>query len=147
LARTSNFTDVIRHELAENRKLDWAVEDAISAADVAAEIYRVRTAAGLTQSQLAKKVGTTQTVIARLEDAEYEGHSIKLLRRIANALGLSVRVCFGQKFTVPSRDESASDETITVHSVGWLNLGQQVAAMDDTDFEEVISTSPAPLAF
>jgi predicted transcriptional regulator len=42
--------------------------------------------AGLTQQQLAERVGTKQSVIARLEDADYEGHSLSMLQRIASAL-------------------------------------------------------------
>jgi hypothetical protein len=34
----------------------------------------LRTAAGLTQFQLAKLIGTTASVVCRLEDADYEGH-------------------------------------------------------------------------
>ena len=37
-------------------------------------------------SELAEAVGTKQQVIARLEDADYEGHSLSMLRRIAEAL-------------------------------------------------------------
>lgn len=55
-------------------------------AEVAREIRQLRTARGLTQKQLAEKVGTTQSVIARLEDADYAGHSLRMLRRIAEAL-------------------------------------------------------------
>ena len=55
-------------------------------AKVARMIYEARTKAGLTQQQLAKRVGTTQTVIARLEDAEYRGHALTMLHRIARAL-------------------------------------------------------------
>ncbi len=53
---------------------------------VAQMIHEKRSAAGLTQAQLAKLVGTTQSVIARLEDADYEGHSLRMLQRIASAL-------------------------------------------------------------
>lgn len=56
-------------------------------ADIAQMIYDLRTNARLTQKQLAKLVGTTQSVISRLEDADYEGHSLSTLRRIAKALG------------------------------------------------------------
>lgn len=61
-------------------------------AKVARQIYDLRTRAGLTQSQLAKKVKTTQSVISRLEDADYEGHSLSMLRRIAEVLGAQVDV-------------------------------------------------------
>ena len=53
---------------------------------VAQMIHEKRSAAGLTQAQLAKLVGTTQSVIARLEDADYKGHSLRMLQRIAAAL-------------------------------------------------------------
>lgn len=49
-------------------------------------IYNYREEASLTQKQLAELVGTTQSVISRLEDADYEGHSISMLNRIAIAL-------------------------------------------------------------
>ncbi len=59
---------------------------------IAQMIYNVRTTAGLTQTQLAKKVGTTQSVISQLEDADYDGHSLSMLRRIAAALHSHVEV-------------------------------------------------------
>jgi transcriptional regulator with XRE-family HTH domain len=55
-------------------------------------IYDARAQAGLTQEQLAKRVGTKQPVIARLEDADYEGHSLNMLQRIAKALNRTLRV-------------------------------------------------------
>lgn len=61
---------------------------------VARKIYQLRKRAGLTQGQLAKLVGTTTSVICRLEDAEYEGHSLAVLRRIAGALNKRVELRF-----------------------------------------------------
>jgi len=55
-------------------------------ARVARMIYDLRNDAGLTQEDLAELVGTTQSVISRLEDADYEGHSLSMLNRIAEAL-------------------------------------------------------------
>jgi ribosome-binding protein aMBF1 (putative translation factor) len=49
-------------------------------------IFDARTAAGLSQAQVAELAGTTTEVIADLEDAEFEGHSLTMLRRIAKAL-------------------------------------------------------------
>jgi transcriptional regulator with XRE-family HTH domain len=43
---------------------------------------------------LAKKVGTTASAICRLEDADYEGHSLAMLRRIAEALGKRIEIRF-----------------------------------------------------
>lgn len=63
-------------------------------AAVARQIYALRTAQGLTQRQLAEAIGTQQPVIARLEDADYEGHSLAMLHRIGAALGCAVAVVF-----------------------------------------------------
>ena len=61
-------------------------------ASVAQLIYDAREKAGLTQKELAELFGTKQPVIARLEDADYEGHSLALLHRIATALGQSLEI-------------------------------------------------------
>ena len=73
----------------------WA-ELAVSGADadVSMMVYALRTAAGLTQTGLARRVGTTASAISRLEDAEYTGHSLAMLRRIAEAVGMKVVVRF-----------------------------------------------------
>jgi ribosome-binding protein aMBF1 (putative translation factor) len=54
---------------------------------VAQMVYDARQKAGLTQKQLAELIGSKQQVIARLEDADYEGHSLTMLQRIAAAVG------------------------------------------------------------
>lgn len=61
-------------------------------AQVARTIYQMRMESGLTQKHLAELVGTTQSVISRLEDADYEGHSLSMVSRIARALEREVRV-------------------------------------------------------
>ncbi|NLX21224.1 MAG: transcriptional regulator, partial [Phycisphaerae bacterium] len=38
--------------------------------------------------------GTTPSVISRLEDADYQGHSLSMLRRIAAALNQRVEIRF-----------------------------------------------------
>ena len=63
-------------------------------AEMAAYIYRLRTQASLSQRELARRVGTTASVICRLEDADYEGHSLSMLRRIAGALHKRVEIRF-----------------------------------------------------
>lgn len=62
--------------------------------EVAQMIYDARTKAGLTQSELAALIGSKQSVIARLEDADYEGHSLTMLQRIADALDQRVELRF-----------------------------------------------------
>jgi transcriptional regulator with XRE-family HTH domain len=72
-------------------------------AAIARQVYRLRTEAKLTQQALAKLVGTSASVISRLEDADYEGHSLSMLRRIAAAVGKEVRISFVRmRGTTPS---------------------------------------------
>jgi DNA-binding XRE family transcriptional regulator len=72
------------------RLLEW--EEAGANLDIAMMIYELRKKARLTQSALAQRVGTTASSISRLEDADYEGHSLAMLRRIAGVLGKRVEV-------------------------------------------------------
>lgn len=80
----------IGDDQARREAVDKAVEDAL----IGQMIYDIRTQAGLTQKQLAELAGTDQAVISRLEDADYEGHTMSMLRRIAKALGKRVEVRF-----------------------------------------------------
>src|SRR6266511_4376546 len=82
-----------RHFEGNPEMLDLLNQERVHA-DVAQKVYDLRTRAGLTQLQLAKLVGTTPSVISRLEDADYQGHSLTLLRRIAEAVGSRVEVYF-----------------------------------------------------
>jgi len=71
-----------------------ALAEATLNAQIAQEIYALRTRAGLTQKQLAQLVGTTDSAISRLEDADYTGHSIGMLQRISAALNRRLEIRF-----------------------------------------------------
>ena len=62
------------------------LEEARDDDQIARKIFELRTGAGLTQGQLGELIGTTESVICRLEDADYEGHSLAMLRRITAEL-------------------------------------------------------------
>ena len=63
-------------------------------AEIARKIFELRTKAGLTQRELAVRVGTSKSAICRLEDAAYEGHSLSILKRVAEALDKRVEIRF-----------------------------------------------------
>ena len=63
-------------------------------ARIAREIYALRNSLGLTQKQLATMVGTVPSAISRLENADYPGHSLSMLQRIAQALNRRIEVRF-----------------------------------------------------
>ncbi len=60
--------------------------------DVALQLASLRQRAGLSQKELARKVGTSQQQISRLESPSYEGHTLSMLRRVARVLGAAVHV-------------------------------------------------------
>lgn len=76
---------------AEDLKLREAFGEQIEVAEL---IHAARTAAGLSQRELAARLGTSASAICRLEDADYEGHSLAMLRRVGAALGQRVQVRF-----------------------------------------------------
>ncbi|AUT00498.1 transcriptional regulator [Nostoc sp. CENA543] len=90
MAKTSDAIKIIDQMTSSDPELEAMVAEASINAEVAQLIYEARTKAGLTQKQLAELIGTKQPVIARLEDADYEGHSLSMLQKIAHALNQRV---------------------------------------------------------
>jgi len=84
--KTNNAVEILKRRTAKDPKLQELYEEEKINLQAATAIRRAREAAGLTQGQLAEKIGTTQSVISRLEDADYEGHTLKMLERIAEVL-------------------------------------------------------------
>jgi DNA-binding XRE family transcriptional regulator len=92
---TSDAVEILRRRYFEGRPDRVAeLQEERANAEVAREIHKLREEAGFTQAQLARLVGTTPSVISRLEDADYEGHSLSMLRRIAAALNRRIRIRF-----------------------------------------------------
>jgi DNA-binding XRE family transcriptional regulator len=92
---TTDAVEIITRRYFTGRKdLDERYEQEAANLEVARKLYELRTKAGLTQRQLAKLVGTSPSAICRLEDADYEGHSLSMLRRIAAALNKQVEIHF-----------------------------------------------------
>jgi transcriptional regulator with XRE-family HTH domain len=67
-------------------------KEADEAWEVAMQLAALRKQFGLSQKELAKRVGTSQQQISRLESPGYEGHSLSMIRRVAEVLGATVRV-------------------------------------------------------
>lgn len=92
--KTRNALTIIARDVGKDPSFRRLVDGEMLNVQVAQMIFEARTQAGLTQRQLADLAGTTQPVIARLEDADYEGHSLSMLRRIADALGQTIELRF-----------------------------------------------------
>lgn len=83
---TTNALEILKRRRDKDPELQRLYEEEKVNYQVALLIRKVREDLGLTQGELAKRIGTTQSVISRLEDADYEGHSLSILQRIASAL-------------------------------------------------------------
>ncbi len=92
MAKTNDALKILESMTADDSEMKEMIEESSLNAELAQLIYQVRTQAGLTQQQLADRIGTKQSVIARLEDAEYEGHSLSMLQRIAQALNQRLEI-------------------------------------------------------
>ena len=91
MTKKTNFDRYLEEQL-EDAAFKGYFERAGEAWDVAVKLVALRRQAGLSQRELAKKVGTSQQQISRLESPSYEGHSLSMLRRIATVLGATVHV-------------------------------------------------------
>ena len=111
--RTSDAAAILRDRYVRDdpERLARLQEEQVSA-DVAQLIYDARTDAGLSQKELAALVGTTQSGISRLEDADYRGRSLTMLERIAGALNKKLTVTMtdrdGEAGTSSSRKRNGS---------------------------------------
>lgn len=90
--KTRDAVTIIDRMAGDDTELRAMIGEERAGADIAQLIHDARTRAGLTQKQLAELIGTSQPTIARLEDADYEGHSLGMLRRIAAALHLRLEL-------------------------------------------------------
>src|SRR5580693_6228648 len=92
---TADAVEIIHRRYFEGRPERLKLlEEARADDEIARKIFALRTKAGLTQAQLGRLIGTTASVICRLEDADYAGHSLAMLRRIAAALNKQVEIRF-----------------------------------------------------
>ena len=91
--KTSRAGEILHRRYVEGKpEREASVQAERVNAEVARMIHDLRYDAGLTQKELAELIGTTQSVISRLEDSGYEGHSLSMLTRIAKALNQRLTV-------------------------------------------------------
>ena len=94
MAKTSSAIAIIDGMIGDDEQLRDLIRQAKTNADIAQMIYDARIEAKLSQQALAELVGSNQQTISQLESADYEGHSLAMLRRIADALKQELVVQF-----------------------------------------------------
>ena len=103
--KKTNFDHYLEEQLRDP-EFAGRFDETGAAWDVALEIARLREKAGMSQRELARLSGTTQQQISRLESSEYEGHSLRMLRRVAKALNSDLIVSFRSVRVGPKRPTS-----------------------------------------
>lgn len=90
--RGQDFRDDVADRLRNDPELEAEFRDAYERASLGFRIARLRAERGLSQTQLAERVRTTQSVISRYESADYANYNLETLRRLASALGVDLRI-------------------------------------------------------
>ena len=83
----------IKKQLLQNPEVKNEYEKLKILYDIKKEIIKLRLEQGISQKELAEKVGTRQSAISRLESGEYNP-SIEFLSKVAHALGKELDVSF-----------------------------------------------------
>lgn len=91
---TVDAVAILDQKIGDDQKLRQMVAEEVRKLKIAQVIYAARTEAGLTQTELAKRIGTGQPTISRLEDANYGSQSLTMLWKIAEALGKELEIRF-----------------------------------------------------
>lgn len=101
--RKTTLMDEIRGELAQDRELNAAYQRELAKLKLANQILALRERLGLSQADLAERIGTKQAGVARMERSTYTGFTVGTLAKIAAATGASLEVRL-----VPPRREVAA---------------------------------------
>ncbi len=93
MKQKTNFDNYLEEQLRDD-VFAARFEKAGEAWDIALQLSALRKKSGLSQKELARRLGTSQQQISRLESPLYEGHSLSMLRRVAEVLGARVHIEF-----------------------------------------------------
>lgn len=114
MKKNSTASAILRRRYRHDTEYNELLAEQRIVARVSQAIFEARTAAGLSQQELADRIGTSQPAIARLEDGDYDRHSVAMLQRIADALDLKLSVRFEVTQTV---EENNIDTVETIRDI------------------------------
>lgn len=91
--KITSAVDILKNRfIKDDPDREASVEEELINSRIAHMIYKLRTEKDISQKALAKKINTTQSVISRLEDSDYKGHSLAMLQKICIALGRKINI-------------------------------------------------------
>lgn len=90
--KTSDAVELMNRWYGGDDEWDQELAEERVRVQVGQIVYDLRIEAGLSQETLAKLAGTSQSIISRVENADYEGSALEMLYRICSALHRQIRV-------------------------------------------------------
>lgn len=90
--KSTDFNEYLKKQL-KDKELKGFYDEYGKQLEIAYKIVQLRKKANITQAQLAKKIGTTQSNIARMEKGQ-QNFTINLLDRLAGVFGKSLEISF-----------------------------------------------------
>ena len=92
MSKRKTLMDEIQEELKGDRALDALYQRELASLQLANQIAKLRERSGLTQAELARRIGTQQAGIARMERSTYRGDTVATLAKIAAATSARLEV-------------------------------------------------------
>ena len=106
--------DLAKEFLDEEYRHTWA-EDYLDTT-LALQIAALRRQRDWNQTELAKRAGTAQSAVSRMEDVGYGAHSIRVLKQLAVAFGLRLKVSFEEFGTLILESAEFAESGLNRHS-------------------------------
>jgi ribosome-binding protein aMBF1 (putative translation factor) len=86
----------LKRELLRNKRIKYAYEKLGPEFAVIEIIIKKRIERGLSQKELARKIGTKQSAISRLESGTYNP-SLSFLQKVSRALNAKIKISLAEK--------------------------------------------------
>ena len=83
---TNDAVEILKHRIDQDPELASYVEEERRRLNLADKIKKARMEAGLLQADVARRIGTTQSAVARLESGNYERLSLSTLLKVTRVL-------------------------------------------------------------
>ena len=94
MTKRKTVMDEIHEELDRDPELRTVYQRELVRLQLANQIVKLRERAGLSQAALARRIGTKQAGVARMERSTYRSYTVNTLAKIAAATGARLEVRF-----------------------------------------------------
>jgi len=102
------FMEWIDGEIAADPNLARDVEEMLDEMQLEQQLAALRESSGLSQRQLARRLGTSQPYVAKLESGRIKNLGVRTLARAARAMGGSLTIDIRPAVTAPRARKAAS---------------------------------------